>query len=407
MRKNYLAKLVKYIKNVFDIEKGLNNLTDGRKNPTFKTKIVVLPVLFAFILRTRSFNELNNCIVENEFKNLLPRGCKLPKIDAIRDTLKVIDVSKIRVILKDTVRKARENKVFTNGTIDGYVVAAIDGTQTYNSDKKSCDKCLKASKKGKKEQRNFHSSVVLSTIGDRARLVLDFEPYRAGVDKAEKDEGELTTAKRLIERTTTDHKGLIDVIVYDAIGCNSEWLNACDEVEVDAIVRVKCNNINSVKEIKKQVNKSEPVLMWKDDASYESVTVYEGFFRMQKGEKELRFVKFRMKSHDKKYTQIMIVTTCIDMKLDTIFRIIRGRQDIENSIFNYLKKECGLEHCYVHGGDAIEAVLCLKFIAANLVRLFYYRRIRKSVVTQVELVRLLKKGLYLIKRGPEYMFSTA
>ncbi len=148
-------------------------------------------------------------------------------------------------------------------------------------------------------------------------------------------------------------------------------------------------------------------MVWKDDASYESVTVYEGFFRMHNVEKELRFVKFRMKSNDKKYTQIMIVTTCMDMKLETIFRIIRGRQDIENSIFNYLKKECGLEHCYVHGGDAIEAVLCLKFIAANLVRLFYYRRIRKSVVTQVELIRLLKKGLYLIKRSPAYVFSTA
>ena len=84
MRKNYLAKLVKYMKNVFDVEKGLNNLADGRKNPTFKTKLVVLPVLFSFIIRTRSFNELNNCIVKNEFKNLLPRGCKLPKIDAIR-----------------------------------------------------------------------------------------------------------------------------------------------------------------------------------------------------------------------------------------------------------------------------------------------------------------------------------
>ena len=44
----------------------------------------VLSVLFAFIIRTRSFNELNNYIVENEFKNLLPMGCKLPKIDAIR-----------------------------------------------------------------------------------------------------------------------------------------------------------------------------------------------------------------------------------------------------------------------------------------------------------------------------------
>jgi len=40
--------------------------------------------------------------------------------------------------LRDTVRKARENKVFANGTMDGYVVAAIDGTQTFNSNKKSC-----------------------------------------------------------------------------------------------------------------------------------------------------------------------------------------------------------------------------------------------------------------------------
>ena len=148
-------------------------------------------------------------------------------------------------------------------------------------------------------------------------------------------------------------------------------------------------------------------MVWKDNASYESVIVYEGFFKMQNVEKELRFVKFQMKNHNKEYSRIMIVTTCMDMKLETIFRIIRGRQDIENSIFNYLKKECGLEHCYVHGGNGIEAVLCLIFIAANLVRLFYYRRIKKSVATQVELVRLLVKGLYLIKRSPAYMFNTA
>ncbi len=203
------------------------------------------------------------------------------------------------MILMDTVRKARENKVFTNGTIDGFVVVAIDGTQTFNSDNKSCKKCLKASKKRKKKVRNFHSSVVLSTISDRARLVLDFEPYRTGINEANKDEGELTTAKRLLKRTTTDHKDLIDVVVYDVLECNSEWQNACDKATVDAIVRVKGNNINSLKEIKKQVNKSEPVVEWTNDASYEWVKVYEGFFRMQNVEKELRFVKFHMKDHEK------------------------------------------------------------------------------------------------------------
>ena len=97
------------------------------------------------------------------------------------------------------VRKARGNKVFASGTIDGLVVTGIDGTQTFNSDKKSCEHCLTASKKGRVEQRNFHSSVVLSTVGQGSKLVIDFEPYRAGMDEVTKDEGELTTAKRLIK----------------------------------------------------------------------------------------------------------------------------------------------------------------------------------------------------------------
>lgn len=64
--------------------------------------------------------------------------------------------------------------MFDRGTMDGLVVAAVDGTQTFNSDKKHCENCLKANKKGKKEQRNFNSSVVLLTIGERTKLVGSF-----------------------------------------------------------------------------------------------------------------------------------------------------------------------------------------------------------------------------------------
>ena len=117
--------------------------------------------------------------------------------------------------------KARENKVFDNGTLDGYVVAAIDGTQTFNSDKKSCENCLTSLKKGKQETRNFHRSVVLSTVGAGAKLIIDFEQYKPCKDSAIKDEGELTAAKRLIKRVSENNKNLLDVVVYDAIACNS------------------------------------------------------------------------------------------------------------------------------------------------------------------------------------------
>jgi len=34
MRKNYFVKLVRYMKNVYHLERGLNKLSDGRVNPT-------------------------------------------------------------------------------------------------------------------------------------------------------------------------------------------------------------------------------------------------------------------------------------------------------------------------------------------------------------------------------------
>ena len=103
----------------------------------------------------------------------------------------------------------------------------------------------------------------------------------------------------------------------------------------------------------------------------------------------------------------MIVTTCIDIALKTLFRIIRARWDIENSIFNNLKRECGLEHCFVHGGNAVEAVLHLIFIASNIMQLFLIRRLRNHFATQREMVRLLLKGLYTLKYRAELIFSSS
>lgn len=46
MRKNYFAKVIKYIKDVYRIETGIGNLQDKRINPTYKTDKIVLLVLF-------------------------------------------------------------------------------------------------------------------------------------------------------------------------------------------------------------------------------------------------------------------------------------------------------------------------------------------------------------------------
>ena len=42
MRSNYFAKLMKYMKNVYNINRGINKLSDGRKYPKYKTAQIII-----------------------------------------------------------------------------------------------------------------------------------------------------------------------------------------------------------------------------------------------------------------------------------------------------------------------------------------------------------------------------
>ena len=158
---------------------------------------------------------------------------------------------------------------------------------------------------------------------------------------------------------------------------------------------------------RKTVNQTEAVEVWECEKGFEKVEVYESTFTMDNVEQPLRFVKFAIKHKNKQRSQIMIVTTCMDMGLKTLFKMIRARWDIENSIFNNFKTDSGLEHCFVHGGKAVEAVLYLIFIASNIMQLFLVRRLKNHFTTQREVVRLLLKGLYLLKYKSELAFSSS
>lgn len=120
---------------------------------------------------------------------------------------------------------------------------------------------------------------------------------------------------------------------------------------------------------------------------------------MDKVELDLR-LKFVMKHKDGKHSQIMIVTTCLNMSMKTLFKMIRARWDIENYIFNNLKEHCGLEHCYVHGGNSVEAI-----IYQNILQLFLCRRLRRNYETQKEIVRLIVNGFIKMEYLSELVFK--
>jgi len=252
----------------------------------------------------------------------------------------------------------------------------------------------------------YHYVSVMSIIGEGPKLTLGYEMCRPREGQS-RDEGELVASKNLISDVLRTYKNFIDVVVYDALGCNSTWINQNISLGIDAIVRVKKNNNNSIKQVKKEVNKQEPSEIWTDEKGFDNVKVYEKTFKMDNVDQPLRFIKFVMKHHDKTRSQIMIVTTNMDMSLKTLFKMIRARWNIENCTFNNLKTECNLNHCYVHGGEAVEAIIYLIFIANNIMQLFLTRRLKGRYKTQREMVRLLLKGLYLLKYNTELVFNTS
>jgi len=173
----------------------------------------------------------------------------------------------------------------------------------------------------------------MSLVGKVPNLVLDYEMYNPKVDSQSKDEGELNVAKRLLSRVVDTHKNLVDIVTYDALACNSKFVNHCIELGVDAIIRVKQNNNNSIKKVKKKVNKKEKVEEW--EGNYlEKIEVYEEKFYMKGVAKPLRYVKYAKKNSEKQRSQILIITTCLDMPLKSLYKMIKARWEIENSIFN-------------------------------------------------------------------------
>ena len=76
------------------------------------------------------------------------------------------------------------------------------------------------------------------TIGKAPHVILGQEMLKPR-DGAEKDEGELTGGKRLIERLRQRHGHFADVIVADALYLNAPFINTIKENGLEAVIRLK------------------------------------------------------------------------------------------------------------------------------------------------------------------------
>jgi hypothetical protein len=416
MQIKYLKKFLGYINNVYNIGGKIKRLKDKRQNRRIPTANIALVVLLGFMLKIRSFNQLDDWLENGDFKNLVPKKTRLPRIDAIRDSLKVFEIKTVEEMHEKIIEESRNNKLFREGTIDGYKVAAFDGVELFESIKKSCSCCLTREKNGKTHY--FHRSVVAAYVGKDPHIVIGQEMLRPKKDSSNKGEGELTGAKRLLEKLYERHHHFADIIVYDALACNAPWINAVKEHDMDAVVRVKDRRLNIVKDALRLFKNRKEDKSWEFEKTKNKIIQIKAWaaeIEMAGVEGTIKFVRFVEKILDKstgktEQKEIWIITTAKHVELETLWKIIHARWGIENNIFHQLKTEWHMDHCFIHDETGIEAALMFMIVAFNLMQLFFFRRLkdfREKKLLQVEVIERIIKEIIIFNAEGQYVFSSS
>jgi len=236
-------------------------------------------------------------------------------------------------------------------------------------------------------------------IGEGVNLVIDYEMTKWRGNGKETSQSKIKTSKKLLNRAISNHNGLIDVLTYDALALTSQFINGCLNLKIDAVIGVKKSYNLTIELTKKILLLNGMMINIEFGHMNQSLICWE-----LNNLCDIKFVKLH-KNGD--HSQMLVVTTLMNMSIKTLYKIMKAIWNIENRAFNNLKSNANLNHCFVHRGNAAEAVFYLMFIASNFFQLFKVRSLRNHVPIQKELVRLLLKGLYLTEYKDRLLFSSA
>ena len=385
-----LKKLLTYMKSVYKIPQKIKCLTDERRRKSIPLFNIVMPVMIFLMLQYESFHTVFSApeSMKKRLKNCI--SGRIPKVDAVRDLLSRINPDEIREIHEETIEIIKRNRVFREGTIGGYVVAGLDGVELFSSTRKCCPDCLsRKSRTGETEY--FHRSVVCMTVGKSPHVILGQEMLKPR-DGAEKDEGELTGGKRLIERLKECHGHFADVIVADALYLNAPFINTLKANGLEAVIRLKDERRLLFKDAESLFNRGDG----KKEAFQKGKKRIEVWdlknFEMENTPYKFRVVRYEEHWEEKGKEEIRrmwLVTTLEQADYRVLWEIMNRRWDIEENGFHQLKTYYHAKHCYCH--EAVEVIFNLMIIGFNMRELYLYRRNRgfeKSGITRKSVNRI-------------------
>ncbi len=307
------------------------------------------------------------------------------------------------------------------------VVAGIDGVETFGSYKKDWNNSYKTKIKVKKynegkeetEEREYHKQInlVAKIVGKKPGLILDYEKI---TDKGKngKQQYEPDVGITLLRRIRKEYGRMIDIIVGDAIYLNKKFIKELLGMDYQCVLRLKDNNSSIIedaegifktkkpeewkkprKEVNRNIHKERKIKAWTDVFEYEGIKV--------------RVVKFEERYNKTKKEEqvdvIYVMSTDINISVQTINKIIHARWDIENNGFNELKNYWNMKHCFISDENAIDVMIETIIISYNLWEMYLYQHLHDFEglkITKIGYIEEVRESIEKLRKE-EIGFSSA
>jgi len=383
---------------------------DGRRSPAIKPATVFVVMLFFFLFRLRSMEELNRNVKKGRFRQLVPKREQLPSHDAVRQAMMKWDLESHRANQALFVTKFKQNKGPNQGRIAGWRVAAIDGVELFASKSRCCEECL-SRQLTSGETEYFHRAVCLQKVGGDPRVIYGIELLKKK-DGSEKAEGETAAARRLIRHAAERHGLLADVLTLDALYAQAPVIHEVLDHHQHVVVRMKEERRRIMQDARGLFEARSPDVAWLEkDKAGNPVTVqawdesdFTSWEQLRVPFRMIKMVRTVERSRvvgGKKRVQTEVLERWVGTTMekgaagtDTVAQIAAARWDIENMGFHDLKTYWHLDHPFVHDPIAIEAVLGFLVLAVNLFYTFLFGHLhhfRKWHIPLSEVVEEMKE----------------
>ena len=428
-----LTRLWQYCNKIFKLNKALQKLKgqgfSEKNNEPFLTAILFV----AMFMRLRSFNALKQSfkINSNRWRKLLD-GKAPPSISTLDRGIEKSDIDGLIKINRKNNHKLHRNKAFdVDATSYGFMVMAIDGHETFCSEKRCCSQCLTRKKtikvktkikviengnikfEVKEEEKQvieyYHKYVVCQLVLCSIPVIIDIEPLKPG-------EGELTSAKRLIKRILNEQPRRVDVFCFDALYLDSDLLNMIDEKKKFWVTVLKQKNREAYKEIDRLISLAKTI---KAEINNRKVTLWDmdelvGWDKLKKtfravvSYEEYKEWELNPKTKEKEQiskTQVWRWLTNMPSiyKAEMVYKFGHSRWEVENRGFHDLVTHCRFDHPFHHHPTALLAMIWIISITFNLSYAFYQRNLKSQlkdfIKTRKQLAEEIRSDIKILKEA--------